>query len=81
MHANIAVVSRTVAYVLWPKGAQKPRAKAVERWVLYGFAVFGLMNFCRLLELLPVDEPVDNFMAWQIAQRWHVTQVGGGKVP
>eukprot|EP00434_Breviolum_minutum_P032454 symbB.v1.2.028699.t1/scaffold3068.1/size68108/5 len=23
----------TVAYVLWPKGAQKPRAKAVERWI------------------------------------------------
>jgi hypothetical protein len=23
----------------------------------------------RLLELLPVDEPVDNFMAWQMAQR------------
>lgn len=64
-------MSRTVAYVLWPKGAQKPRAEAVERLVLYGFAVFGLMNFWRLLELLPVDEPVDNFMAWQIAQRYH----------
>ncbi|CAJ1401343.1 unnamed protein product [Effrenium voratum] len=35
----------TVAYVLWPHGAQK------------------------LLELLPVDEPVDNFLGWQMAER------------
>lgn len=34
----------TVAYLLWPRGAQK------------------------LLAALPVDEPVDNFMAWQMAK-------------
>ncbi|OLQ04031.1 hypothetical protein AK812_SmicGene12941 [Symbiodinium microadriaticum] len=38
-------LGRTVAYVLWPKGAQK------------------------LLSVLPVDQPVDNFMAWQMSQR------------
>ncbi|CAE7341614.1 CERCAM [Symbiodinium sp. CCMP2456] len=43
----------TVAYVLWPQGAQK------------------------LLSVLPVDQPVDNFMAWQMSQRpWFVKSLG-----
>ena len=78
MHANIAVSCQGLLPMFYGQRVHKSRGL---KQLNDGFAVFGLMNF-RLLELLPVDEPVDNFMAWQIAERWHVTHVThGGKVP
>lgn len=58
---------RTVAYVLWPQGAKKQRAQGSSQ--RYGGVAGVSFPSPRLLELLPVDEPVDNFMGWQMAQR------------